>query len=110
MSEIVRRSALQFTVTSTAQDGTTVHSFFTIPFDFTNSNTPSFLIPNRSFLYYQDFQGFLNDLQDWELSTKDNKAAKTKSQKENVGNFYLNLQNLLQSSSIYEWRSIDYVN
>ncbi|XP_058770411.1 uncharacterized protein LOC131644041 isoform X1 [Vicia villosa] len=30
-----------------------------------------------------DFQGFLNDLQDWEFSTKDNKAAKVKSQKEN---------------------------
>ncbi|XP_045794752.1 RNA polymerase II-associated protein 3 isoform X1 [Trifolium pratense] len=29
-----------------------------------------------------DFQGFLNDLQDWELSTKD-KATKTKLQKEN---------------------------
>lgn len=29
-----------------------------------------------------DFQGFLNDLQDWELSTKD-KASKTKSHKEN---------------------------
>ncbi|KAJ1425524.1 Tetratricopeptide-like helical domain superfamily [Sesbania bispinosa] len=30
-----------------------------------------------------DFQGFLNDLQDWELSRKD-KARKVKSQKENV--------------------------
>ncbi|XP_057424136.1 uncharacterized protein LOC130717792 isoform X2 [Lotus japonicus] len=30
-----------------------------------------------------DFQGFLTDLQDWEVSTKDNKARKSKSQKEN---------------------------
>ncbi|XP_073224028.1 uncharacterized protein [Cicer arietinum] len=32
----------------------------------------------------EDFQGFLNDLQDWEISTK-NKAPKTKSHKENSG-------------------------